>query len=215
VKINLPSGHRLNGKWWGNKSLRPFLCIHGWQDNAGSFDRIIPLLPRNHSYLAIDLIGHGLSSRLPNGVNYHSIDHLNQILELSNEYGWEKVSLISHSLGAILSFLFASIFPKNVDMLIGIEGLKPTINDPVNIANSLEKKINNFMLADKRNRESTEPPSYSIEEMAEKMEIATRKSVTKECAPYLLRRNIKKSEKLLNKYYFNRDSRLKYGIGEY
>ena len=46
--------------------------MHGWQDNAGSFDRLIPLLPRNHAYLAIDLPGHGLSSRIPNGMQYHT-----------------------------------------------------------------------------------------------------------------------------------------------
>jgi len=36
---------------------RPIVCIHGWQDNAGTFDRLIPLLPREFSYLAIDLPG--------------------------------------------------------------------------------------------------------------------------------------------------------------
>jgi pimeloyl-ACP methyl ester carboxylesterase len=180
----------------------------------GSFDRLIPLLPRNHSYLAIDLLGHGFSSRLPNGIHYHTLDYLWQILELQREYGWEKVSIISHSLGAILSFFLASIFPNNVDMLIGIEGLKPTVTE-TKFAGVLEKNIKGFMLADEQNRENTEPPLYTFEEMAEKMPKATRGSVTKECAPYLLIRNIKKSEKLLNKFYFNRDNRLKFLFGNY
>lgn len=55
------------GKWYGPENVRPILMLHGWQDNAGTFNTLIPLLPQNHSYLALDLPGHGLSSRLPAG----------------------------------------------------------------------------------------------------------------------------------------------------
>lgn len=45
-------------KWWGSKTKRPIILAHGWQDNAGSFDTLIPLLPSEFSYLAIDFPGH-------------------------------------------------------------------------------------------------------------------------------------------------------------
>jgi pimeloyl-ACP methyl ester carboxylesterase len=57
VKINLPYGEWISGKWWGDLSINPILCLHGWLDNAGTFDRLIPLLPREFSYLAIDFPG--------------------------------------------------------------------------------------------------------------------------------------------------------------
>jgi hypothetical protein len=57
IKIKLPNGGHISGKWWGDKSTRPFLCLHGLLSNAGSFDRLIPLLPREFSYLAIDFPG--------------------------------------------------------------------------------------------------------------------------------------------------------------
>jgi hypothetical protein len=58
VKISLGGGDfHLAGKFWGDKSKRPILCLHGAQDNAGSFDRLIPLLPDEHSYLAVDIFG--------------------------------------------------------------------------------------------------------------------------------------------------------------
>ena len=41
----------------------------------------------------------------------------------------------------------------------------------------------------------------------------TNGSVTKECCPFLLKRNIKKSEKHPQKYFFTRDSRLKNNFG--
>lgn len=31
--------------------------LHGWMDNAGTFDTLIPLLPKELSYLSIDLPG--------------------------------------------------------------------------------------------------------------------------------------------------------------
>jgi len=46
VRIRLPwKDATLAAKWWGSKTQRPIVCLHGWQDNAGTFDRIIPLLP--------------------------------------------------------------------------------------------------------------------------------------------------------------------------
>jgi pimeloyl-ACP methyl ester carboxylesterase len=57
ITIYLPNGGHISGKWWGDKSTRPILCLHGRQDNCGTFDRLIPLLSREFSYLAIDLPG--------------------------------------------------------------------------------------------------------------------------------------------------------------
>ncbi|XP_052863919.1 probable serine hydrolase [Anopheles cruzii] len=54
VEIPVPWGI-VAGKWWGSRLKQPVLAIHGWQDNAGSFDRLCPLLPAEISILAIDL----------------------------------------------------------------------------------------------------------------------------------------------------------------
>jgi pimeloyl-ACP methyl ester carboxylesterase len=75
VKIRFPWGF-ICGKWWGPKDIRPIVALHGWQDNCGTFDTLAPLLPKNVSLLAIDLPGHGLSSRVPDGMAYHFLDNL-------------------------------------------------------------------------------------------------------------------------------------------
>jgi hypothetical protein len=49
------------------------------------------------------------------------------------------------------------------------------------------------MLADQRNQLKLEPPSYSLDEIVEKWCSATKGSVTKESAPYLMKRNISTS----------------------
>lgn len=56
MKIDVPWGH-VSGKWYGNQDDQPILALHGWLDNAGSFDRLIPLLPQKFPVLCIDLPG--------------------------------------------------------------------------------------------------------------------------------------------------------------
>lgn len=46
VTIPVPWGE-IAGKWYGDRSQQPVLALHGWQDNAGTFDRLVPLLPHS------------------------------------------------------------------------------------------------------------------------------------------------------------------------
>lgn len=119
---------------------------------------------------------------------------------------------MGHSMGSILAFMFACVFPEKVDMLIQIDALKPQVPNPERVAKGIKDHVENFMLADKRNQEKSEPPAYTYDEMIDKVEAGTYGSVTKDTAEYLLKRNIRRSEKYPGKYYFTRDSRLKHSF---
>jgi len=41
--------------------------------------------------------------------------------------------------------------------------LKPHIHNPERVASSYQKQVENFMLADQRNQEKGEPPSYTYD----------------------------------------------------
>lgn len=151
-----------------------------------------------------------MSSWIPDGMQYHREDNLHTLNILMDEYNWDKISLIGHSMGSVLCFQYAAIFPSKVDCVIAIDALKPQIHNPVTVSNILADRYENFKIADKRNQEKSEPPSYTIEEMVDKVVDGTYESVNRECAPYLLKRNIKRSEKYPGKFFFARDSRLKY-----
>lgn len=167
------------------------------------------MLPNHVSYLSIDLPGHGLSSRYPNGMIYSHMDYMYALVIISRTLKWEKVSLMSHSMGAIVSFLFASAFPDKCDMVISLDALKPYVTNHGYIAHFFNTSIEELMIADIRNQDNSEPPSYDYEELIDRVTSATVLSVTRETAPYLLKRGIKASSKASNKYYFTRDSRLK------
>ncbi|CAG7820504.1 unnamed protein product, partial [Allacma fusca] len=70
IRVPVPWGH-VAGKAWGNKNGLPVLGIHGFLDNAGTFDTIAPLLLDSLYFVTLDLPGHGLSSRLPSGISYN------------------------------------------------------------------------------------------------------------------------------------------------
>ncbi|XP_011196056.1 probable serine hydrolase isoform X1 [Zeugodacus cucurbitae] len=209
ITIPMPWGH-ISGKWYGPQDVQPILGLHGWQDNAGTFDLLVPLLPPDVPFLSIDLPGHGLSSRLPDGCYYNTTDNLYVILIVMKQYKWKKVSLVGHSMSSIIAFMFAAIFHDKVDMVIGIDALKPHQRLPASILRSMETRMDAFLKEDERNQSKEEPPSYSYDELIERIFIGTFHSINKDLCKHMLARSIQKSEKYPEKYFFCRDRRLKF-----
>lgn len=117
-------------KSWGNPENPPILAVHGWLDNANSFEPLATFLQQNYYLIAIDLPGHGYSSHLPVGGNYHFIDGLFVIIQILNALNLDKVHLLGHSLGACLVSIVASLVPERVRSLSLIEGLGPLTLPP-------------------------------------------------------------------------------------
>lgn len=208
VKLQIPGGY-ICGKWWGPKNVRPILGIHGWLDNCGSFDKLIPLLPPEYAYLVFDLPGHGISSKYPPGMIYSYYDIVVLIERIRREYGWEKVSLIGHSLGGLCGFFYSSIFPNFIDLFIALDSLEPYITEQVALMKLNVETVLNEHDNEMAAKDSSEPHSYDYEELLEKIVTGSHHSVDRENAKYLLTRNMKKSTKYPTKYYFNYDRRLR------
>jgi pimeloyl-ACP methyl ester carboxylesterase len=122
--VSIP-GFNLVGKAWGSPALPPMLALHGWLDNANSFDLLAPFLKKHFYLLAIDLPGHGCSSHLPLGCQYHFTDAIFIILELIKALKLKQVHLLGHSMGACLASLVAGVSPEKILSMILIEGLGP------------------------------------------------------------------------------------------
>lgn len=161
------------------------------------------------SYLAIDLPGHGLSSHLPNGVSYNTFDFLYVIKSICRNYKWDKISLMAHSMSSQLGYYFAGSFPDQIDMLVSLDVLKPHSKAPEKMIRDISRRIEAMLLDDARKKSKSEPPCYAWDDLVNKLHEGTFKSVTKETAPYLLRRNVAKSNTHPDKFYFTRDNRLK------
>ncbi len=125
TELRIPLRHlTLAAKVWGDPSAPPLLALHGWLDNAGTFDRLAPLLD-GHYLVALDLAGHGRSAHRPPASWYPYVDFLDEIGEVIDWFGWSSVDLLGHSLGAALASTFAAICPDKVRRLLLVEGLGP------------------------------------------------------------------------------------------
>lgn len=130
MKIPVPYGH-LHAKVWGSPGPNKLnvLAVHGWQDNAGSWDKLIPFLNyEEHLYVvAFDMTGHGLSSHLPQGVCYSEITFLLDIKRVLDYLKWNKVTIMAHSMGANISLQFAATYPNLVERIVTIDTVKSRI----------------------------------------------------------------------------------------
>lgn len=135
-ELALPAA-RLTGRRWGRPGATPVLAIHGWLDNAASFDRLAPLLVAGLDWdlLAIDLPGHGHSSWLANG--YSQAQHAAALLGLLDALDWQRVTLLGHSLGASIATLLAASLPERVQQLVCIDALGPLSAPPAQTASRL------------------------------------------------------------------------------
>lgn len=136
------SNIKISGKRWHKGANVKVIALHGWLDNCGSFDWLLPLLPAVDC-VAIDLAGQGLSDFRAGSGAYNIWQDLSEIVELSKQLGWEKFSLLGHSRGAMISTLFAGTFPEKIDRLCLLDALlpRPAIDTklPQNLASSIIK----------------------------------------------------------------------------
>lgn len=70
----LPSGIVLNYLEWGNENAPPIILLHDLNDSCHAWDDVSPLLARRYRVLALDLRGHGETSRSPR--REYGIEHL-------------------------------------------------------------------------------------------------------------------------------------------
>ncbi|XP_036721935.1 serine hydrolase-like protein 2 isoform X1 [Balaenoptera musculus] len=214
LKLAVPWGH-IAAKAWGSHQSPPVLCLHGWLDNANSFDRIIPLLPKDFYYVAMDFGGHGLSSHYSPGFPYDHQNFVSEVRRVAAALKWNRFSLLGHSFGGTVGGMFSCIFPEMVDKLVLLES-SPFILESNELENMLTYKrraIEHVLQV-----EASEKPSHVVspEEMLQGF-LKNNSHVGDECAKLLLQRGTTQvaTGLLLNRdrritrpeYYFNFISR--------
>lgn len=116
-------GVTLAAKRWRNGPL-PVLALHGWLDNAASFDRLAPLL-QGADVVALDLAGHGRSYHRTLQAAYNIWEDLPDILRAADRLGWQRFHLIGHSRGAIIASLLTVTLPERVLSTALLDGFRP------------------------------------------------------------------------------------------
>lgn len=131
---------RLGAKRWRVNGGLPVLGLHGWLDNANTFDRLAPLLPQ-FDLVSLDLPGHGKSDHRPTGTRYHFTDYVDEVMAAADALGWKRFIVLGHSMGAGIGCLAASAYPDRVQRLILIESLGPVTEEAEAVPGRLRRSI--------------------------------------------------------------------------
>ncbi|XP_047642035.1 serine hydrolase-like protein 2 isoform X5 [Phacochoerus africanus] len=185
LKLAVPWGH-IAAKIWGPQQGSPVLCLHGWLDNANSFDRLIPLLPKDFHYVAMDFGGHGLSSHYSPGFPYYHQNFVTEVRRVVAALKWNRFSLLGHSFGGTVGGMFSCIFPEMVDKLILLDS-SPFVLDTNEVENMLSYKrraIEHTLQVEASNKPSR---VVSPQEMLQGL-LKNNSHVGEECGALLLQR---------------------------
>ena len=149
IRIQLPHID-LAARVFGPEDGKPVLALHGWLDNAMTFERLAPRL-QGLRIVALDMAGHGYSGRRGPGAGYQLWDYALDALMATHQLGWQKFSLLGHSLGGIISVLIAGAVPEKIEQLALIDGIVPDTGEAQHSPNKLgEALLAQIALADKK-----------------------------------------------------------------
>mgnify|MGYP000114927332 CR=1 FL=1 len=189
----------LRGIGYGDPTKPMILALHGWLDNAASYQPLAGFL-KDYYIVAIDLTGHGLSSHRCKGAHYHLIDYVYDIHELVESQSWQSFLLMGHSMGGIVSTLYSSCFPEHVEKLISIESFGPVTKDslssPIQLRDSIHSRL-------KAQRNEPKHPKSIERTVAARTLVG---DINEESARLLVTRNIKQEKGQL---FFTTDRRLR------
>lgn len=174
IEFEVPYG-KLAAKSWHEETdeCKRILALHGWMDNAGSFDNLMPKIKHKGGLyiVALDLPGHGKSSQLPPGTSYSDLNIIMEVRRCLTELDWiqpvekdlnggsdssirdnnnqidskKKFSIIGHSLGAGLAMFYASLYPDDVDEIILLDFIKSRTSTPENLLQRMADDIDLFL----------------------------------------------------------------------
>ncbi|TFK07321.1 Serine hydrolase-like protein 2 [Platysternon megacephalum] len=194
LKFPVPWGH-IAAKAWGSPQGRPVLCLHGWLDNANTFNRLIPLLPKDYYYMAMDFGGHGLSSHRPAGFPYHFLDYVSEIRRVT---AGEQAGRTRRA-----GSFFSCIFPEMVDKLILVEsyGFFPAPQESDAWLNSKRKVIESLLSLEENKHQ---PPKVRSPQEALQRLLQANSHLTEESGRILLQRG---ATEVPGGLVYNRDMR--------
>lgn len=161
IRINV-AGHELAAKEWGDSDKPAVIALHGWLDNAATYDRLAPLLSE-YRIVALDFVGHGFSSHRPEGVRYHLLDHVDDVMGLADALDLDRFILMGHSMGAGVSTMLAGSFPERIEKLVLLEGVGPISSKPEDAPGILRKAVTDMKKSSAKRKPIYETHDEAVE----------------------------------------------------
>ena len=114
----------------GDPLLPPLVALHALGQNAQSWDEVASVLGTKYRVIALDQRGHGGSSR----PGKYSFELMSEDLNLfSSALGLERFTLLGHSMGGTVSYLYSETHPSKVERLVVEDTPPPFPDKPLDI----------------------------------------------------------------------------------
>ncbi|MFT0519281.1 alpha/beta fold hydrolase [Pseudomonas faucium] len=106
---------------WGPQDGMPVLALHGWLDNAASFERLAPML-EGCFVVAPDLVGHGRSDHRRHDSGYYLWEHAEDMLAVAESLGLGQFHVLAHGMGTGIASLLAAM-SSGIASMIFLDGM--------------------------------------------------------------------------------------------
>jgi pimeloyl-ACP methyl ester carboxylesterase len=93
----------------------PLLLVHGWPQNWYAWRFLMPTLARNHTLIAVDQRGVGLTETPPDG--YDAATLASDLAALMTELGHRRFAVAGHDTGMVISYALAADYRDRVERL--------------------------------------------------------------------------------------------------
>ncbi len=183
VRLSLPH-LEVAAHLYGAEDGQPVIALHGWLDNAATFSRLAPRL-HGLRIVALDLPGHGHSDHRPAGAGYNIWDYAHDVLQVAEQFGWQRFSLLGHSMGAIVSVLLAGALPERVERLALIDGVIPYTGEADTAPQKLGAALKAMLSVDDKRK-----PVYAAFDQAVEARMNGVGAVSREAAERLAQRGL-------------------------
>ncbi|MDQ0225872.1 alpha/beta fold hydrolase [Metabacillus niabensis] len=114
----------------GEPTAPPLIALHALGMSGESWDNVAAVLGEDYHIYAIDQRGHGGSAR----TNAYTFELMcKDLLDFANALNLERFTLIGHSMGGTVSYLFAEAYPSRVERLIVVDTPPPFTGEQLEV----------------------------------------------------------------------------------
>ena len=118
VEVN---GIRIHYRMAG--SGEPLVLLHGFPETSNAWRKVMPTLAEHYTVIAPDLRGCGDSDRPDTGYDKRTVAE--DVHELIHQLGLGPINLVSHDVGMMVGYAYASAYPSEVKRLVLMEAALP------------------------------------------------------------------------------------------